>query len=31
MPTIDNSSLPGSIRLGNPDEATVTIVDNDRK
>ena len=31
MLTIDNSSLPSSIRLGNPDEATVNIVDDDRE
>ena len=28
---IDESSLPGSVRLGTPDEATVIIMDNDRK
>ena len=31
MLTIDASSLPGSIRLSTPSEATVTIVDDDRK
>ena len=29
--TIDNSSLPGSVQLGTPDEATVNIVDDDRE
>ena len=28
---IDESSLPGSVRLGTPDEATVIIMDNERK
>ena len=31
MLTIDSSSLPSSVTVGTPDEATVTIVDNDRK
>ena len=31
MLTINGTSLPDSVTLGNPDEATVTIVDNDRK
>ena len=31
MLTIDQSSLPGYVFCGNPDEATVTIVDDDRK
>ena len=26
-----NSSLPTGVMVGNPDQATVTIVDNDRK
>ena len=28
---IDEASLPGSVRLGTPDEATVTIIDDDSK
>ena len=31
MLTIDGTSLPDGVAPGNPDEATVTIVDNDRK
>jgi len=31
MLTIDQSSLPTNVNRGDPDEATVTIVDNDRK
>ena len=31
MLTIDETSLPNGITPGNPDEAIVTIVDNDRK
>ena len=31
MLTINSSSLPGSVRLGTPSEATVTIVDDDCK
>jgi len=31
MLTIDSSSLPSYITAGDPDEATVTIVDDDRK
>ena len=31
MLTINNSSLPGSVRLGSPDEATVNIIDDDRE
>ena len=29
--TIDPSSLPTGVTVGNPDQATVTIVDNDGK
>ena len=29
--TIDPSSLPGDVNVGNPSQATVTIVDDDRK
>ena len=29
--TIDPSSLPTGVTVGNPDQATVTIVDDDRK
>ena len=29
--TIDPSSLPSDVSVGDPDQATVTIVDNDRK
>ena len=28
---IDGTSLPNGVTAGSPDEATVTIVDNDRK
>ena len=28
---IDEASLPGSVRLGTPDEATVIIMDDDSK
>ena len=31
MLTINGTSLPNSVTLGIPDEATVAIVDNDRK
>ena len=31
MLTIDGPSLPTGVTRGNPDEATVTIVDDDRK
>ena len=31
MLTIDSSSLPSYVTAGDPDEATVTIVDDDRK
>ena len=31
MVTIDASSIPGSVRLGTPSEAIVTIVDDDCK
>ena len=31
MLTIDASSIPGSVRLGTPSEAAVTIVNDDRK
>ena len=31
MLTIDSSSLPNNVTIGDPDEATVTIVDNDGK
>jgi len=31
MLTIDQSSLPTNVNPGDPGEATVTIVDNDRK
>ena len=31
MLTIDETSLPGGVRLGTPDEATVIIMDNNRK
>ena len=31
MLTIDPSSLPTDVTVGNPDQATVTIVDDDRK
>jgi len=31
MLTIDQSSLPTGVNRGDPGEATVTIVDNDRK
>ena len=31
MLTIDETSLPNGVTPGNPDEAIVTIVDNDRK
>ena len=31
MLTINGTSLPDSVTPGNPDEATVTIVDDDRK
>ena len=31
MLTIDESTLPPNVRRGDPGEATVTIVDNDRK
>ena len=29
--TINSSSLPTNVTVGDPNEATVTIVDNDRK
>ena len=29
--TINPSSLPSDVSVGDPDQATVTIVDNDRK
>ena len=29
--TIDRSSLPNDVTVGSPDQATVTIVDDDRK
>ena len=29
--TINSSSLPSNVTVGDPGEATVTIVDNDRK
>ena len=29
--TIEQSSLPTGVTTGSPDQATVTIVDNDRK
>ena len=31
MITIDPSSLPNNVTVGDPSEATVTIVDNDGK
>ena len=31
MLTINSSSLPSNVTVGDPGEATVTIVDNDRK
>ena len=31
MLTIDPSSLPDDVDVGSPSQATVTIVDNDRK
>ena len=31
MLTIDETSLPGGVVRGNPGQATVTIVDDDRK
>jgi len=31
MLTINSSSLPSYVTVGDPDEATVTIVDDDRK
>jgi len=31
MLTIDETTLPPNVRRGDPGEATVTIVDNDRK
>ena len=31
MLTIDPSSLPTCVTVGSPDQATVTIVDDDRK
>ena len=31
MLTIDKASLPDNVAPGDPGEATVTIVDNDRK
>ena len=31
MLIINSSSLPGSVRLGTPHQATVTIMDDDRK
>ena len=31
MLIINSSSLPGSVRLGTPNQSTVTIMDDDRK